>query len=129
MISHDRYFLERVCDRFVGLLGDGSLRDLPGGVDQYLELRTKQSREVADVAPKKAPSDTKQTQLIKKEIARIDRKVEKLRIEEKELLEKQAESAFDHQALTESEEKLHEIRALIESLENDWLERMDRKEG
>ncbi|MDQ1605126.1 MAG: transport system ATP-binding/permease protein, partial [Actinomycetota bacterium] len=39
VVSHDRYFLERVCDRTVALLGDGGLRDLPGGVDEYLELR------------------------------------------------------------------------------------------
>ena len=36
VVSHDRYFLERVCDTRVALLGDGGLRDLPGGVDEYL---------------------------------------------------------------------------------------------
>lgn len=45
VISHDRYFLERVCDRFVGLLGDGQLRDLPRGVDQYLEDRARALRD------------------------------------------------------------------------------------
>ena len=39
VVSHDRYVLERVCDRMVGLLGDGAVRDLPGGVDEYLRLR------------------------------------------------------------------------------------------
>src|SRR5699024_3249828 len=39
VVSHDRYLLERVCDRQIALLGDGTLRDLPGGVEQYLELR------------------------------------------------------------------------------------------
>ena len=39
VVSHDRYLLERVCDRQVALLGDGALRDLPGGVEQYLDLR------------------------------------------------------------------------------------------
>ena len=39
VISHDRYFLERVCDTFVGLTGDKSLRDLPRGIEEYLELR------------------------------------------------------------------------------------------
>ncbi|HEY3437155.1 MAG TPA: ABC-F family ATP-binding cassette domain-containing protein [Actinotalea sp.] len=39
VVSHDRYLLERVCDRQMALLGDGRLRDLPGGVEQYLELR------------------------------------------------------------------------------------------
>jgi ATP-binding cassette subfamily F protein uup len=39
VVSHDRYLLERVCDRQVALLGDGRLRDLPGGVEEYLRLR------------------------------------------------------------------------------------------
>jgi ATPase subunit of ABC transporter with duplicated ATPase domains len=39
VVSHDRYLLERVCDRQVALLGDGRIRELPGGVEQYLELR------------------------------------------------------------------------------------------
>jgi ATPase subunit of ABC transporter with duplicated ATPase domains len=39
VVSHDRYLLERVCDRQVALMGDGKVRDLPGGVEQYLELR------------------------------------------------------------------------------------------
>jgi ATPase subunit of ABC transporter with duplicated ATPase domains len=39
VVSHDRYLLERMCDRQVAMLGDGAIRDLPGGVDQYLGLR------------------------------------------------------------------------------------------
>ena len=39
VVSHDRYALERMCDRQVALLGDGRLRDLPGGVEEYLHLR------------------------------------------------------------------------------------------
>ncbi|MCK0113892.1 ATP-binding cassette domain-containing protein [Ornithinimicrobium sp. F0845] len=39
VVSHDRYLLERMTDRQVALLGDGGLRDLPGGVDEYLQLR------------------------------------------------------------------------------------------
>ncbi|WP_125778204.1 ABC-F family ATP-binding cassette domain-containing protein [Antribacter gilvus] len=39
VVSHDRYLLERVADRQVALLGDGALRDLPGGVEEYLALR------------------------------------------------------------------------------------------
>ena len=39
VVSHDRYLLERVTDHQVALLGDGKVRDLPGGVEQYLELR------------------------------------------------------------------------------------------
>jgi ATPase subunit of ABC transporter with duplicated ATPase domains len=39
VVSHDRYLLERVTDNQYGLLGDGKVRHLPGGVDQYLQLK------------------------------------------------------------------------------------------
>src|SRR5699024_3009827 len=42
VVSHDRYLLERLSDRQVALLGDGRIRDLPGGVPQYLRLRSEQ---------------------------------------------------------------------------------------
>ncbi len=40
VVSHDRFFLERTCDDLYALLGDGQLRHLPRGVEQYLELRS-----------------------------------------------------------------------------------------
>src|SRR5215212_8699416 len=39
VVSHDRYFVERVCDDVYALTGDGGVRHLPGGIEQYLELR------------------------------------------------------------------------------------------
>ena len=39
VVSHDRYLLERVTDHQLALLGDGTLRNLPGGVEQYLTIR------------------------------------------------------------------------------------------
>jgi ATP-binding cassette subfamily F protein uup len=48
VVSHDRYFVERVCDDVYALPGDGGLRHLPGGVDQYLQER---SDEEAQAAP------------------------------------------------------------------------------
>src|ERR671920_1277323 len=44
VVSHDRYFLERTCDTVWALLGDGSLRMLPRGVEEYLELRAAATR-------------------------------------------------------------------------------------
>ena len=53
VVSHDRYLLERVCDRQVALFGDGKVRDLPGGVEEYLRLRetTTDVRTTAAKAP------------------------------------------------------------------------------
>ena len=84
VVSHDRYFLERVCDRVVGLLGDGAVRDLPGGVDEYLRLRAAAG---ADASPTSsgpeaggptAPGDAAAARAARKELARIERRLDRL---------------------------------------------------
>ena len=122
VISHDRYFLERVCDRFVGLLGDESLRDLPRGVDQYLELRSSMIEKSIASAPEKTISDAAQVRLIKKDIARLEKQIAKVSEEEKELLIEQENSSFDHQKLLDVGAKLEAVQSLRQKLEDEWLE-------
>ena len=122
VISHDRYFLERVCDRFVGLLGDEALRDLPRGVDQYLEMRTEVIERSIAQAPKKTISDAAQVRLIKKEIARLEKQIEKVTKEEADLLVEQEKAAFDHQKLLEVAGKIQTVQSLRQKLEDEWLE-------
>ena len=122
VISHDRYLLERVCDRFVGLLGDQALRDLPRGVDQYLELRSTMIEQSMRTAPKKTISDAAQVRLIKKEIAKLEKQIEKVQSEEKNLLSEQEAASFDHQKLIEIAAKLETIQSLRQKFEDEWLE-------
>ena len=122
VISHDRYFLERVCDRFVGLLGDEALRDLPRGVDQYLDMRAEMIERSISQAPKKTISDAAQVRLIKKEIARLEKQIEKVAKEEKELLVEQESASFDHQKLIEIAAKIQTVQSLRQKLEDEWLE-------
>ena len=53
VVSHDRYLLERVCDRQVALYGDGRIVDLPRGVEQYLQTLAERRRSSggADAVP------------------------------------------------------------------------------
>jgi len=122
VISHDRYFLERVCDRFVGLLGDEALRDLPRGVDQYLDMRTEMIERSISQALKKTISDAAQVRLIKKEIARLEKQIEKVAKEENELLVEQESASFDHQKLIEIAAKIQTVQSLRQKLEDEWLE-------
>jgi ATP-binding cassette subfamily F protein uup len=122
VISHDRYFLERVCDRFVGLLGDESLQDLPRGVDQYLELRSSMIERSISLAPKKMISDAAQVRLIKKEISRLEKQIAKVTKEESELLVEQEKSSFDHQKLLDIGSKLEAVQLQRQKLEDEWLE-------
>src|SRR5690606_8230257 len=62
VVSHDRYLLERMTDRQVALLGDAALRDLPGGVEQYLELRRELQADRAGQAARTAERQRAGTQ-------------------------------------------------------------------
>jgi len=77
VISHDRYFLERVCDRFVGLLGDKSVRDLPRGVDEYLELRQDAMNQQTVAQKEKKSSSAAQERQLKKDKVRLERRWKK----------------------------------------------------
>jgi len=122
VISHDRYFLERVCDRFVGLLGNKSLRDLPRGVDQYLEQRADSIQNVIiDTKVKNVSSASEQRQL-KKDLARLERQIEKAKVRITELEKSQADAAFDPAELTRVTEELESQRTELNSREEEWLE-------
>ena len=99
VISHDRYFLERTCDRVVGLLGDGTLTDLPRGIDQYLEKRAIQiEASIPKNVNDKKISTAAEDRQNKKDLARIERQMEKLDLEISELEQAQTAAAFDAEA-------------------------------
>lgn len=135
VVSHDRYLLERVCDRQLALLGDGRLRDLPGGVEEYLALRraalaapgprTSGSDEAAatgaDASPEPARSAA-DVRAARKEVARIERRLAKITELEKGLHDQMAAQATDHQAITRLDADLRALAAEREDLELAWLE-------
>ena len=124
VISHDRYFLERVCDRFVGLLGDSAVRDLPRGVDEYLELRYEaMSTPVLAQKERKSSSAAEERQL-KKDKVRLERQMEKADLRIAQLRAEQEASAFESSDLIEIEKELEKIFLEKENLEQEWLQVM-----
>jgi ATP-binding cassette subfamily F protein uup len=122
VISHDRYFLERVCDRFVGLLGDGQLRDLPRGVDQYLEQREAMVSQSLAISPQaKGVSNAAQQRQIKKDIARLERQMEKTELKLRELVQEQESASFSHERLSEITAEIAAARINQRVLEEEWL--------
>jgi ATP-binding cassette subfamily F protein uup len=122
VISHDRYFLERVCDRFVGLLGDKSLRDLPRGVDQYLEQRAESIANPVSSEKNKGVSSAAEQRQLKKDLARLERQIEKAKVRITELEQSQVEAAFDPQTLALVSEELESQRVELSAREEEWLE-------
>jgi ABC transport system ATP-binding/permease protein len=122
VISHDRYFLERVCDRFVGLLGDKTLLDLPKGVDEYLEKRVQKfNNPSSDIKEKNVSSAAEERQL-KKDLTRLERQIEKLKVRIIELDLKQSSAAFDSEKLVLVGQELDQCKSQLVAREEEWLQ-------
>jgi ATP-binding cassette subfamily F protein uup len=105
-----------VCDRFVGLLGDKSVRDLPRGVDEYLELRQDAMNQQTVAQKEKKSSSAAQERQLKKDKVRLERQMEKADMRINQLLAEQEAAAFESSNLMEIERVLEK-----ENLEQEWL--------
>jgi ATP-binding cassette subfamily F protein uup len=121
VISHDRYFLERVCDRFVGLLGDKKVRDLPRGVDEYLEQRAQDLNSAPELQKEKKSSNAAEQRQLKKDLTRLDRQIEKCASQINDLEATQEVAAFNPEELINIESQLSSLRAEKSKLEEEWL--------
>jgi ATP-binding cassette subfamily F protein uup len=130
VVSHDRYFVERVCDNVYAITANGDVRHVPGGIDQYLGERHEQDSGQPPEAGKKtgvspgaaARTARKDTQRAEREVKRLERSIEKLAERERGLHEQMLESASDHGRLAELQAELEVIAAEREQLEAAWLE-------
>ena len=160
LVSHDRYFLERVTDHVVALLGDGNLSYLPGGVDEYLRRRRPAaagggggaagraggagagarpaaaaartgtaagaSASGAAGAPAQPggaqPGGAGAQRAARKEMARLERQIDRLSSQEDKLAAALAEHATDYVRLTELGAELRAVQDEKGRLEEQWLE-------
>jgi ATP-binding cassette subfamily F protein uup len=138
VVSHDRYFVERVCDDVHALAPDGTIRHLPGGIDQYLH-----ERRDGDGTPAAAPASGgsatataeaprpsgAEIRAARKEAGRLERAMEKLDARQTALHEEMAAAASDHGRLRELGDELTALRAEKEDLEARWLEASETAEA
>ena len=144
VVSHDRYLIERVTDNQYAVT-DGAFRHLPGGVDQYLELRKKvtsgadrsvsssssspSSSTARSGSPKPAigGADLRNAQ---KELASIDRKVAKLQARIAALHEALAVlDQSDYEGLGTLTGEVQELEASVANFETRWIELSELIEG
>ena len=151
VVSHDRYFVERVTDQQYAIL-DGRLRHLPGGIEEYLRLRSP-ARSTAAHSPaalstpagpaagrhapaaSAAPTDGGFTtgsaaeRAAKKDLDRLDRQIARAGEREAKLHAELAASATDYERLTELGAQLAAVEAEKADLEERWLEVAGSLEG
>jgi ATP-binding cassette subfamily F protein uup len=105
----------------VGLLGDGALRDLPRGVDQYLEQRLDALSNNKTTSTNKGTSSAAEQRQLKKDVARLEKQIEKAKIRIADLLREQEESGFDAARLLEITAELEKTKKDLYQREEEWL--------
>jgi ATP-binding cassette subfamily F protein uup len=153
VVSHDRYFVERVCDEVYAITPSGGVRHVPGGIDQYLHERHGGKELSADrssrgegvssgsnqdasavvrsgLSPGAAVrADRKETKRSERELRRLEREIEKLTLSERTLHEQMAQSATDHGRLAELQAQMERLVGEREQFEASWLEISESLEG
>jgi ABC transport system ATP-binding/permease protein len=133
VVSHDRYFTERVCDDVFGLLGDGTLRHLPGGVEQYLSLRGQPSATTsvpttatsassapsANIARREAQFDARR---LTRELRQVERELTRNERDDAKLQAAMAVAATDAARLQELSVEHGALASERTVLEERWLE-------
>jgi ATP-binding cassette subfamily F protein uup len=102
-------------------LGDLQLRDLPRGVDEYLELRYAKSQPVQGSVNKGKSSNAAEERQLKKDLTRVERQIEKGKAEVIRLTQEQEVHAMDSGKLSEITEQLAKVTSELATREEEWL--------
>ena len=124
VVSHDRYFLERVTDVSYALLGDGACVLLPGGVDEYLARRQRMPAPSGDPGGSSADrstSDAATERQKKKDLSRLESQLSKVDKEIRRLHDKMTTSASDYEQLARLTADLQTAEARRDEIEEAWL--------
>lgn len=137
VVSHDRYFMDKVVDHLLVFKGEGEIQDFPGNYTQYREWCRLQPKTEGEGAEKKAtkptvkeqPSATqkkegkrKMTYKEKREYEQLIKELEQLENEQKTLEEALCSGQLSVEELTEKSKRLPEIKDEIDEKEMRWLE-------
>lgn len=137
VVSHDRYFMDKVVDHLLVFKGEGEIQDFPGNYTQYREWCRLQPKTEGEGAEKKAtkptakeqPSATqkkegkrKMTYKEKREYEQLTKELEQLENEQKTLEEALCSGQLSVEELTEQSKRLPEIKDEIDEKEMRWLE-------
>jgi ATP-binding cassette subfamily F protein uup len=135
IVSHDRYFMDRLVDHLFVFEGQGQISDFPGNYSDYRETQ-KQSK---TSAPKKgtekstksqeqpANSSQKASYKEKKEFESIETELKQLADQKKALMEKISGGTEDHELLIQWSQEIEAINSKNEALEMRWLELSERE--
>ena len=133
IVSHDRFFMDKIVDHLLVFNGEGVIKDFPGNYTQYREWESLKPKE-AQNDKKTADTDKKEkrefvgeqrrkkTYKEKCEFEQLGKDIAKLEQEQKEIEEALCSGTLSIDELTEKSKRLPEIKDTLEEKEMRWLE-------
>lgn len=136
VVSHDRYFMDKVVDHLLVFKGEGEIQDFPGNYTQYRDYQKMKSKEDNQIKPvkntKQVNTEAKNNSSIngkrkmtfkeKREYEQISEKINQLETEQKQLEEELCSGNLSVEELTEKSKRLPILKDELDELELRWLE-------
>lgn len=142
VVSHDRYFMDKVVDHLLVFKGEGEIQDFPGNYTQYREWSRMQAKDEAEQAKSakggNAPAESdgagtakrdanfenkrKMSYKEKREYEQLTQEIDALTEEQKKLEEELCSGNLSVEELTEKSKRLPEIKDELDEKEMRWLE-------
>ena len=137
VVSHDRYFTDRVVDHLLVFKGNGIIRDFPGNYSQYREMgdgywmRDESSKGKKEKESRKAPTPPasssqqgprKLSYKEKRELEQLEHDIEELEAEQKQLEAELCSGKLSIEELTEKSRRLPKLKEELDEKEMRWLE-------
>ncbi|HTS45973.1 MAG TPA: ABC-F family ATP-binding cassette domain-containing protein [Puia sp.] len=130
IVSHDRYFMNRLVDHLLVMEGNGVIRDFPGNYTQYREQLKEEQYKPVSASQKKSPGNTKPSHIEKKqlsykekrELESLEKELAELETEKKIITGKLDGTVLSFEELNQLSLRLTEISSLLDLKELRWLE-------
>ena len=130
VVSHDRYFMDKVVDHLLVFKGNGVVKDFPGNYTQYREWCSMKSKDEASTAKKTvvvkenrhSGQRRRMTYMEKKEYAKLEEDIAALEAERKQLEEQLCSGKLTVEELTEKSKRLPLLKDELDAKEMRWLE-------
>jgi len=142
IVSHDRYFMDKLVAHLFVFEGDGIVRDFPGNYGQYREILKEEERSLArqpkdddkatpakkDAAPIRKPPSRKLSYNEKRELEKLDKEIPELEAEKARLEQQLSSGLLTFEELQQQGTRIAELAGLLEQKELRWLELSERAE-
>lgn len=130
IVSHDRYFMDKVVDHLLVFKGNGIVKDFPGNYTQYREWSSLKSKVDVDKPQKEHRQNVRQrteqrqrmTYKERMEFAQLEKEIASLEAEQKQLEEQLCSGTLSVDELTEKSKRLPQLKEELDAKELRWLE-------